>query len=289
MCLVLGRLRRLFLCLKDMINVILAAKGTMGAAFVKGRRIPVTKVVAGPCVVTQVKKMEKDGYWAVQLGFGEKRIKNVSKALQGHLKKTQKLPDSAKASTGKQNTLPRFIKEVRLDEEPDVKVGDTVALADIFGVGDLVSVTGVSKGKGFQGVVKRWGFAGGPRTHGQSDRERAPGSIGQGTTPGRVYKGKHMAGRMGGDQVTVKNLQVVSVDASAGTLDISGAIPGVPGGLLKITRLKKGELEGIQEVQAQVVEGEAPAAEATQGEASAISDEKQEDTQTKKVEEKQSE
>ena len=239
-----------------MINTILAEKGKMSQTFVEGRRVPVTKVVAGPCVVTQIKKEDKDGYWAVQLGFGEKRIKNVTKPLQGHLK-----------SFIKDNKAPRFLAEVRLDKEPEritgeaLAVGDTIAASDIFSVGDIIQVTGTSKGKGFAGVVKRWGFAGGPRTHGQSDRERAPGSIGQTTTPGRVFKGKKMAGRMGGERVTLKNLQIVSVNPETNEIEISGPVPGIPGGLLVIKRLSEGKLEGIQEVQAQVVEGEAPAGE----------------------------
>src|SRR3972149_10920830 len=145
-----------------MISSILAEKMKMGQTFVEGRRVPVTKVMAGPCVVTQIKKEETDGYWAVQLGFGEKRIKNVTKALQGHLK-----------SFIKDNKAPRYLAEVRLEKEPEMKVGDTVKASDIFRVGDIIRVSGVSKGKGFAGVVKRWHFPGGPRTHGQSDRERA--------------------------------------------------------------------------------------------------------------------
>ena len=233
-----------------MINTILAEKGRMSQTFVEGRRVPVTKVMAGPCVVTQIKKEDKDGYWAVQLGFGEKRIKNVTKPLQGHLKKSQK------SKLKSQNSLPRYLREVRLEKEPELTVGDTIKASDIFRVGDIIQVTGTSKGKGFAGVVKRWGFAGGPRTHGQSDRERAPGSIGQTTTPGRVFKGKKMAGRMGGERVTLKNLQVVSVNPETNEIDISGPVPGIPGGLLAIKRLSEGKLEGIQEVQAQVVEGE---------------------------------
>lgn len=222
----------------------------MSQAFVEGRRVSVTKVLAGPCVVTQVKKMDKDGYWAVQLGFAKKNIKNVTKPLQGHLK-----------GAIKENRAPRFLREIRLESEPDLAVGDIVNASDIFKAGDIISVSGTSKGKGFAGVVKRWGFHGGPRTHGQSDRERAPGSIGQTTTPGRVFKGKKMAGRMGSDTVTVKNLQVVSVDPESSQMDISGPVPGVSGGLLIINKLASGKLEGIQEVQAQVVEGEVPAGE----------------------------
>ena len=223
----------------------------MSQAFVEGRRIPVTKVVAGPCVVTQVKKEDKDGYWAVQLGFGEKRIKNTSKPLQGHLK-----------SLIKDKKAPRFLREIRTDKEPEYKVGDIISAADIFKAGDIISVSGTSKGKGFAGGVKRWHFAGGPRTHGQSDRERAPGSIGQTTTPGRVLKGKHMAGRMGGERVTTKNLQVVSVNPETNEIEVSGPVPGIPEGLLMLKRLSGGKLEGLIEVQAQVVEGEAPAEEA---------------------------
>lgn len=249
----LGRLRAPFCLSKfaDMLNTILALKQKMSQTFVEGRRVPVTNVVAGPCVVTQIKKEEKDGYWAVQLGFGEKKIKNVSKPLQGHLK-----------SFIKDNKAPRYLAEIRLEKEPEMKVGEVVKVSDIFRVGDIIRVTGTSKGKGFAGVVKRWHFAGGPRTHGQSDRERAPGSIGQTTTPGRVFKGKKMAGRMGRERVTLKNLQIVSVNPDTNEIEISGPVPGIPGGLLIIKRISEGKLKGIQEVQAQVVEGEAPPAEA---------------------------
>lgn len=214
----------------------------MGQTFVEGRRVAITNVLAGPCVVTQVKSMDNDGYWAVQLGFGERRIKTISKPLQGHLK-----------GAIKEKMAPRFLLEVRLDKEPDLKVGDIVKASDIFQKGDIVSVAGISKGKGFAGGVKRWGFHGGPRTHGQSDRERAPGSIGQTTTPGRVLKGKHMAGRMGGARVTVKNLQVVSVNPETNEIELSGPIPGIPGKPVLINKLSSGKLEGITEVQAQVV------------------------------------
>lgn len=179
----------------------------MGQAFVKGIRVPVTKVVAGPCVVTQIVREDKNGYWAVQLGFGEKKA-------------------------------PRFLREVRLSEEPKFKVGDEIVVSEIFSEGDTISVTGTSKGKGFAGVIKRWGFAMGPRTHGQSDRLRAPGSIGQGTTPGRVWKGKKMAGRMGGETVMVKNLKIISIDPKNNELTISGPVPGTAKGLLVIKKLR---------------------------------------------------
>ena len=175
-----------------MINTILGSKEKMGATFIEGTRVPITYMKAGPCVVTQIKNEAKDGYWAVQIGFGERKIKNVTKPVQGHLKAA--------------NSAARFLREVRVEKEPNLKVGDKITVSDIFSVGDAVSIAGTSKGKGFAGVVKRWGFSGGPKTHGQSDRQRAPGSIGQGTTPGRVHKGKKMAGRMGTDKVTIKNL-----------------------------------------------------------------------------------
>jgi large subunit ribosomal protein L3 len=199
--------------------------------------------------VTQIKKMDPDGYWGVQLGFSSKRAKNTSKPLQGHLTKS-KNPEI------KTTNFPRYIKEIRTNEEPELKVGDQIKVADIFNVGDIVAVTGVSKGKGFAGVVKRHHFHGGPRTHGQSDRERAPGSIGQTTTPGRVYKGKRMAGRMGGEQVTVKNLHIISINSESGEIEISGQVPGNPGSLVSVRKIKSGSLKELEhEVVAQVVEG----------------------------------
>lgn len=218
----------------------------MSQTFVEGTRVPVTLVKAGPCVVTYIKRVDSDGYWAVQLGFGEKKIKNITKPLQGHLK-------AAKSAA-------RFLREVRVDKEPDLKIGDVIKLTDIFKKGDVVAVTGVSKGKGFAGVVKRWKFAGGPKTHGQSDRWRAPGAIGQGTTPGRVRKGKKMPGRMGGDTIFVKNLIIVDVDDQKGEISVSGPVPGGPGSLLIIKKLASGKLEELvqeaPEVQVQVEEKE---------------------------------
>ncbi len=236
-----------------MINTILGSKGVSSQTFIEGFRIPVTKVTAGPCVVTQIKKMEPDGYYAVQLGFSSKRAKNTSKPLQGHLK-----------TTSKDQRFPRYIREVRVDKEPEYKVGDIITVSDIFKPGDVIAVTGISKGKGFAGVVKRHHFHGGPRTHGQSDRERAPGSIGQTTTPGRVYKGKRMAGRMGGEQSTIKNLHIISVNAEVGEVEISGQVPGNRGSLVTMTKIKSGSLKELEhEVVAQIVEGEAPAEEGT--------------------------
>jgi large subunit ribosomal protein L3 len=219
-----------------MLNTILGSKTKMGQTFVGSTRVPVTWITAGPCRVTQIKKADKDGYWAVQLGFGEKKIKNVSKTLQGHLK-----------GAIQDKKAPHFLREVAFDQEPDLKVGDTVDVASLFKKGDVVSVIGTSKGKGFAGGVKRWHFAGGPRTHGQSDRERAPGSIGAGTTPGRVLKGKHMAGRMGSDRITVKNLIIVDIQADKNLLAVSGPVPGIPGNLLIIKKIAEGKLEELEE------------------------------------------
>ena len=230
-----------------MINTILGSKSLNSQTFIEGFRIPVTKVIAGPCVVTQIKKMDKDGYWAIQLGFGLKRIKNTSKSLQGHLK-----------ANAKENKYPRSLQEVRVEKEPEFKVGDVVSVSDVLKAGDIVSVSGMSKGKGFASGIKRYGFRGGPRTHGQSDRERAPGSIGQTTTPGRVYRGKRMAGNMGNDKVTVANLHIISVNKDNGEIEISGQVPGTIGTLLTIKKIKSGSLKELEhETVAQVVEGEA--------------------------------
>ncbi len=197
----------------------------MSQIFVEGKRVPITKVSAGPCLVTQVKSREKDGYWAIQLGFGARKIRHLNKPMQGHLKAAKKAV--------------RHLREIKLSQKPKFKVGDEIKVSDIFKKGDRVRVSGISKGKGFAGVIKRWGFSAGPRTHGQSDRRRAPGSIGQGTSPGRVHKGKKMAGRMGSERVTVENLQVVSIDPKKNEMSISGPVPGVPGSLLLIKGLVK--------------------------------------------------
>jgi len=183
-----------------------------------GMVVPVTLIEAGPCVVTQVKTKETDGYEAVQLGFGE--VKRRNKPLSGHLKNSR---------------LSRYLREVVADDPTEFSVGQTVGV-DIFEAGEKVDVIGRSKGRGFAGVMKRHGFAGGPRTHGQSDRARAPGSIGGGTTPGKVYKGMKMAGHMGNRRITVKGLEVVSVDTDRNILMVKGGVPGAPNGLLHIRR-----------------------------------------------------
>ena len=190
----------------------------------RGEVIPVTVISAGPCVVTQVRTKERDGYEAVQLGYGETR--RLTKPEQGHLKA---------AGT---DALLRHLREFEADDITDLPVGSQVTVG-IFKPGDVIDVIGTSKGKGFQGVVKRHGFRGGPKTHGQSDRHRAPGSIGAGTTPGRVYKGTRMAGRMGNERATVQNLRVVQVDEERNLLVVRGSVPGANEGLLMIRRAIK--------------------------------------------------
>lgn len=181
-----------------------------------GAVIPVTILDVSDVYVIGIKNSDKDGYNATILGKGKK--KNANKPEVGKYKKL--------------GFVPNYIKEIRdLVLETDENSKLTVSL---FKNGEIVSVTGSSKGKGFQGVVKRWNFHGGPKTHGQSDRWRAPGSIGSGTTPGRVYKGKKMAGRMGGEQITVKNLEVVFVDEKNELLGIKGAVPGNKGAFILI-------------------------------------------------------
>ena len=214
-----------------MINTILATKTKMSQVFKDNRRIPVTELEAGPCVVTQIKNDKKDGYWAVQLGFGVKKAKNTTKPLLGHLREVVK-----------ENKAPRFLREVVLEGKPEFKVGDKIVLTEIFSPGDTITVTGTSKGKGFAGVMKRWGFSGGPRTHGQSDRSRAPGSIGQGTDPGRVRKGKKMAGRMGGERKTITNLKVIAVNPETNTLVVSGPVAGAKGNLLIVKRTSESKV-----------------------------------------------
>ncbi len=188
-----------------------------------GTRVPLSIISAAGNVISQIKTSEHEGYNAIQLGFGISRKPN--KPTAGHIKKA-----------GSQN-LPRFFREVRADQTPDVSLGSGLSVHEVFEPGDIVDVAGTSKGKGFAGVVKRHGFHGGPRTHGQSDRERAPGSIGQTTTPGRVYRGKKMAGRMGNERVTVKNLEVLDVQGD--TIYVKGLIPGPRGSIVKIIKVGK--------------------------------------------------
>lgn len=181
-----------------------------------------TVLSAGPAVVTQVKSADKDGYTSVQIGFGEKSERNTNKAAKGHFKDMGNF---------------RYVREFRVDEKEVgvFKIGDTMDISS-FAVGDTVEASGVSKGKGFQGVVKRHGFKGGPRSHGQKHSEREAGAIGGsgGRAGGRVAKDIRMAGRMGGDRITVKNLEVLGVDAKSNQMLVSGAIPGRRGTLIEI-------------------------------------------------------
>lgn len=204
-----------------MVNSIIGKKLGQTQGFLQnGTRIPMTTIMVGGNVVSQIKTIEKDGYEAVQLGFGT--TNKAGKPILGHSKKA-----------GLEKT-PRFFKEVKADKLEGIEAGATINIEEILEAGDKIDVTGTSKGKGYAGVVKRWGFHGGPKTHGQSDRHRAPGSIGQSTTPGRVYKGKKMAGRMGNEQVTVKNLEVIEIKGEE--LVIKGLIPGAIGSIVTITR-----------------------------------------------------
>jgi large subunit ribosomal protein L3 len=183
---------------------------------------PVTVLEVGPCVVTQIKTQERDGYSALQLGFG--LDKRLNRPERGHRRES--------------GFMSRTLREVDVDDASQYKVGQVVK-ADAFAEGDLVDVIGTSKGRGFQGGVKRHGFRGGPRTHGQSDRLRAPGSIGSSATPGRVFKGMRMAGRMGNDRVTVQNLKVLRVDSERNLLLVKGSVPGANDGLVIVQRAIK--------------------------------------------------
>lgn len=188
----------------------------------EGKNIPCTVIQAGPCSVLQVRTVENDGYVGFQLGFDDKSEKNVGKALAGHFKKAGSTPKAK---------LVEF--HHGFDE---LKVGDEVDV-NLFAEGEFVDVTGTSKGKGFQGVVKRHGFGGVMQaTHGQHNRLRAPGSIGAGSDPSRVFKGMRMAGRMGGKQVTVQNLQVLKVDKEQNLLVVKGAVPGAKNSYVIIRR-----------------------------------------------------
>ena len=189
-----------------------------------GEAMAVTAIQAGPSVVTQIKSKAKDGYDAVQVGFFENKVKQsqLSSSVKGHLR-------------GLENV--RYLREFRTDDIGSVKRGDRVGVS-FLKQGDLINVTGFSKGRGFAGVVKRYHFAGGPKTHGQTDRHRAPGSIGATTWPGRVMKGKRMAGHMGNRRVTARKLRVVQADPERNLLLVKGAVPGANGGLLVIEKAR---------------------------------------------------
>ena len=203
---------------------ILGKKVGMTSIFLEdGKNVACTVIEAGPCVVTQIKTKETDGYASVQMGFDDKKEKNTSRAEMGHFKKASSSPK-------------REVVEFR-DFEKEVSLGDILSVADILEEGDWLSVTGTTKGRGFQGVVKRHGFGGvGEATHGQDDRQRAPGSIGACSTPSRVFKGMRMGGQMGGNRVKVQNLEVVKILPEKNVVLVKGAVPGAKGGYLIITK-----------------------------------------------------
>ncbi len=190
-----------------------------------GQVIPCTVIEAGPCYVTQIKTKERDGYEAIQLGFEQKPERLVPRPQRGHVGKAQTKPT-------------RIVREFRGNGLSDIQPGQEIRVDTVFTKGDTVAVVGTSKGRGFQGVVKRHHFGGGFRTHGQSDRERAPGSIGSSSYPSRVFKGLRMAGRMGGDRITVRNLKVVGVIPDSNLLLVKGSVPGHINGYLEIRKIQ---------------------------------------------------
>ncbi|MCL6471736.1 MAG: 50S ribosomal protein L3 [Firmicutes bacterium] len=193
------------------------------------RLIPVTVVEVGPCVVTQVKTRENDGYSAIQIGFEDIEDRKVTKPLKGHFAKSKVSPK-------------RYLAEVRVDDPSEYKPSDTLT-AEIFTAGEKVDVVGISKGKGFQGVMKRHGFGGGPGGHG-SHFHRAPGSIGAAAFPARVPKGRRMAGHMGSDRVTSMNLEIVKVDPEQNIMLLKGAVPGAKGSLIMVKESSKAKKKG---------------------------------------------
>ena len=211
-----------------MVNGIIGRKVGMTQIFEdSGTAVPVTVIQAGPCPIVQLKTQEKDGYQAVQLGFGEQKASRTNSQKRGHLAKAG--VDSA-----------RVLREFRVQSLEDVSVGNIVD-ASVFSEGELVDVTGTSKGHGFTGVVKRWKFAGGKKSHGGEQDLRRPGSIGASATPSRVFKGKKMAGRHGAKRHTVQNLPVIQADPERNLLVVKGAVPGPPNGLLLIRKASKAQ------------------------------------------------
>jgi len=187
-----------------------------------GQSIPVTVVEGGPCVVTQVKTHASDGYDAIQVGYGERKIKHSNKALNGHFEK---------AKTDVRRVLAEFVPV----PDYEYKMGQEFGVS-LFKEGECVDVAGTTKGKGFSGVMKRHGFKGGPKTHGQREHPRSAGSIGQASDPSRVFKGMKMAGQYGNKQMTVRNLEVVSVDSDKNQILLKGAVPGAKNGIIFITK-----------------------------------------------------
>ena len=205
------------------INALLGKKiGTTRYFHEDGKADCVTAMQLGPCTITQIKNSEVEGYDSIQIGY--ELAKKLNKAQSGHLKKTEKSF--------------KFLREVKGIKTSELKIGQEFDIS-IFEIGSKIDISGITKGRGFAGVVKRHGFKGGPKTHGQSDRHRAPGSIGAGSTPGRVLKGMKMAGHMGSIKVTIKNLEIVSMDQETNVLLVKGAVPGSTGTLLYAAKSKK--------------------------------------------------
>jgi len=192
-----------------------------------GSVVPVTVIQTGPCVIVQKREMERDGYKALQVGFGSKKSQRVNKPEQGHL---------VKAGKGAFQVL----REFRLDDVARYELGQEIKVSDLFKVGDRVDVSGTSKGRGFAGVIKRWGFSGFPASHGTHEYFRHGGAIGNRSYPGRVFKGKRMAGHWGNERISVQNLEVVGVRAEENVLLVKGAVPGARRGVLLIRRSVKG-------------------------------------------------
>lgn len=231
-----GPVRYLLCCpskIQNIVNGLIGKKIGMTSIFDQaGNNVACTVIEAGPCVVTQVKTEDSDGYSALQLGYGEAKAKNTSKALQGHFEKASTAP--------KQKTI-EFrdfdVDQLNAEEAAEKGPGALITVDEVFAEGDIVNVFGTSKGKGFQGVVKRHGFAGvNDATHGQHNRQRSPGSIGAASYPAKVFKGMRMAGRTGGKRSKIKNLRVVKIFAEQNLILIKGAVPGHKGAFVVIEK-----------------------------------------------------
>jgi large subunit ribosomal protein L3 len=209
------------------VNAILGEKLGMTQIFDdQARAIPVTVIKAGPCHVVQIKRIDTDGYSAIQIAFGDIKAKAVNAPIKGHFAKAGVDPA-------------RHLVEIRVDDPNGYQLGQEIKIGDVLSQGGLADVTGVSKGKGFQGVMRRHGFSGQGAAHGNHKKHRAPGSIGACATPARVFKGTKMAGRMGNDQVTTLNLQIVGIDAERDLLLLRGAVPGANGSLILVREAVK--------------------------------------------------
>ena len=205
-------------------NAMIGRKIGMTQVFGQGNiMVPVTVLEVGPCVVTQIKTKDKDGYCAVQLGFGSKKPGKLTKAVAGHLAKSKAQPV-------------QVMQEFRVDDSSAFQLGQVIT-AEVFAEGDRIKVSGTTKGKGTAGVMKRHKFHGGPASHGQTDRSRHPGAISSGSTPGRVYPGLRMAGHMGDHKFSVRNLRVVKVDQPKNIVLVRGAVPGAPDGIVTIHKI----------------------------------------------------